>query len=225
VFVVPSTVRAGSEDAGGFVVPSTVRAGSEDAGGVPLVTGGVTLPLATAPDPVLVGGASPADAELTPVDVGSLAEAEAVADAVIVAEAAGAEVAVAETEATSLADALVAVPAAALIVADTGAVVVMAAPALDKVADAAGGARRVVWIETDRVVLADPKSLTKAIAGALGIAMETSEGARPAFKSSKADASNEAAAAAAMSAGLSCLVVLLKTRAVSFMVVAGSRFS
>jgi len=221
--------------AGVFVVPSTV--GSEepaDAGGVLLSAAGVASPLAAGDeegsDPVLVGGASPAGEELAalgaPVDVGSPAGAEAEA----APSTTGAEVAEGAAAASPLADALVVAPAAALIVAETGAAVVAAAAleAAFKVADAAAGARIVVWEETERIVLPDagpPTAGITGIAGTLGMGMviETAEGATPVFAALTPGAPTEAAAAA--SAGVSCLVVLLKTRVVSFIVVAGSRFS
>jgi len=202
-----------------------------------LSAAGVPSPLAAGEeegsDPVMVGGASPAGAELAalgaPVDVGSPAGAEAVA--VAAPSTTGAEVAEAAAAASPFADALVVAPAAALIVAEAGAAVAAAAAALEaafKVADAAAGARMVVWEETERIVLPDagpPTAGITGIAGTLGMGMviETAEGATPVFAALTPGLPTEAAAAA--SAGVSCLVVLLKTRVVSFMVVAGSRFS
>jgi len=195
-----------------------------------LSAAGVVSPLAAGDeegsDPVLVGGASPAGAELAalgaPVDVGSPAGAEAVA----APSTTGAEVAEAAAAASPLADALVVTPAAALIVAEAGAAAAL--EAAFKVADAAAGARMVVWEETERIVLPDagpPTAGITGIAGTLGMGMviETAEGATPVFAALTPGLPTEAAAAA--SAGVSCLVVLLKTRVVSFMVVAGSRFS
>jgi len=195
-----------------------------------LSAAGVVSPLAAGDeegsDPVLVGGASPAGAELAalgaPVDVGSPAGAEAVA----APSTTGAEVAEAAAAASPLADALVVTPAAALIVAEAGAAAAL--EAAFKVADAAAGARMVVWEETERIVLPDagpPTAGIEGIAGTLGMGMviETAEGATPVFAALTPGLPTEAAAAA--SAGVSCLVVLLKTRVVSFIVVAGSRFS
>lgn len=195
-----------------------------------LSAAGVVSPLAAGDeegsDPVLVGGASPAGAELAalgaPVDVGSPAGAEAVA----APSTTGAEVAEAAAAASPLADALVVTPAAALIVAEAGAAAAL--EAAFKVADAAAGARMVVWEETERIVLPDagpPTAGITGIAGTLGMGMviETAEGATPVFAALTPGLPTEAAAAA--SAGVSCLVVLLKTRVVSFIVVAGSRFS
>lgn len=197
-----------------------------------LSAAGVVSPLAAGDeegsDPVLVGGASPAGAELAalgaPVDVGSPAGAEAVA--VAAPSTTGAEVAEAAAAASPLADALVVTPAAALIVAEAGAAAAL--EAAFKVADAAAGARMVVWEETERIVLPDagpPTAGITGIAGTLGMGMviETAEGATPIFAALTPGLPTEAAAAA--SAGVSCLVVLLKTRVVSFIVVAGSRFS
>jgi len=242
----PSTVIGGSEEpaeAGGALLSAEGVAGvplsADGAAGVLLSGAGIASPPAAGDevesDPVLVGGASPAGAELTtvgsPVDVGSPAEAETVADATPVDSAAGTEVAeAAAAEASPLADALVTAPTAALIVAELGAAVTAAAAleAASKVADAAGGAMMLVWEETERMVLPDPGLPTAGMAGiagmlGTGIVIETAEGGALACAALKPRPPAEAAAAA--SAGVSCLVVLLKTRVVSFTVVAGSRFS
>jgi hypothetical protein len=256
VFVVPSTVTAGAAEgsagAGGVLLSVAGVAGVPllvggvvlpSVAGEPLFVGGVVLPLvdgapvagdAEASVPVLGGVTSPAAAELVTAGVGSLAGAD-------VAETA-------TTAPSATTEALVTLPAAALIVGEAGAGVATTASALeaaDKVADAAAGARMVVWEETERTVLPDTRLGTGGIAGTLGIGMviETAEGMAPAFAalnpgvatsggggggaaaSGDPPAEETAAAAAAMSAGESCLVVLLKKRVVSFMLVAGSRFS
>jgi hypothetical protein len=88
-----------------------------------------------------------------------------------------------------------------------------------KVADAAAGAI-VVVCEMDRIVLA-PSPPVPGMAGMLGmgIVIEMAEGDTTVF------AALAPAAAAAASAGVSWTVVLVTTRVVSFMEVAGSRFS
>lgn len=155
---------------------------------------------------MLVGVASPAEGDPAslgaPVDVGSPAGADAVADAAPVDSAV----------------------AAGLAVSKPGAAVVTEAADVEvatKVADAAAGAMVVVW-ETERMVLT-PSPPVPGIAGTLGmgIVMDMAVGVTPVF----AALVPTAAAAAAASAGVSWTVVLVTTRVVSFMEVAGSRFS